>query len=63
VSAILNFKKKLKIKRLMAETIIRETKREAQRKAKRCTTRGSQKKKKEKVSPSRGKKLFHPWPL
>jgi len=49
VSAILNFLKKHKIKILMAETIIRETKREAQRKAKRCTTCGNQKKRKKLV--------------
>jgi hypothetical protein len=42
---------------MMAGTSIRDTKREGQRKAKRCIT--CKNKKKEKASPSRGKKLFH----
>jgi hypothetical protein len=45
----------------MAKTIIRETKREGQKKAKRLITWRAQKK--EKVSLSHGKKLFHPQPL
>jgi len=44
-------------KRSMAKTIIGETKREGQRKAKRRTTHKNQKKK---ISPSHGRKLFHP---
>ncbi len=44
-------------KGMMAGTSIRDTKREGQRKAKRCIT--CKNKKKEKASPSRGKKLFH----
>jgi hypothetical protein len=49
-------------KKLMAETIIRETKREGQRKAKKCTNhRNPRKKKKKKTSLSCGRKLFHPW--
>jgi hypothetical protein len=50
-------------KRLMAETITGEAKREGQRKAKRHIVRKNQKKKKEKVSPFHGRKLFHPRPL
>jgi hypothetical protein len=49
-------------KRSMAKTIIGETKREGQRKAKRRTTHRNQKERK-KISSSHGRKLFHPWPL
>jgi hypothetical protein len=49
----------------MAGTILGETKRERQRKAKRCiATRGKKiKKKKEKASSFHGRKLSHPWPF
>jgi hypothetical protein len=46
----------------MARTIIREIKKEGQRKAKR-RTHVARTKKKEKVNPFRGRKLFHPWPF
>jgi hypothetical protein len=49
-------------KRLMVETIIGETKREGQRKAKRRTVCKNQKKKK-KTRPSCGRMLSHPWPF
>jgi hypothetical protein len=52
---------KLKNKRSMVGTITWETKRKSQRKAKRQTSHKNQKR--ERASPSRGRKLFHPRPL
>ncbi len=46
----------------MVGTIIGETKREGQRKAKRGIARRNQKKK-ERASPPRGRKLSHPQPF
>jgi hypothetical protein len=48
-------------KRLMAGTMAGETKREGQKKAKRCIVCGNQEK--DKVNPSPGRKLFHPRPF
>jgi len=48
-------------KRPMAGTMAGKTKREGQKKAKRCIVRGNQEK--DKVYPSRGRKLFHPRPF
>ncbi len=45
----------------MAETIKGDTKREGQRKAKRCGTFRNQKQRR--ASPSCGRKLFHPQPF
>jgi hypothetical protein len=45
-------------KRLMAESITKETKREGQGKAKRCIAYKNQKREK-----ACSRKLFHPWPL
>ncbi len=50
-------------KKWMAETIIRETKKEGQRKAEKWTTRKNQKKKIESYSLSWYRKLSHPRPL
>jgi hypothetical protein len=47
----------------MAGTIIGEIKREGQRKAKRHTTCRNQKKRREKINPFNGRKLFHLWPF
>jgi hypothetical protein len=44
----------------MAETIKEETKREGQRKAKRCTNPRNQEKGRERASPSRGRRQSHP---
>jgi len=46
----------------MVGTIIKETKKEAQKKAKRHIVHMNQKKR-EKTNPPCGRKLFHPWPL
>jgi hypothetical protein len=45
----------------MLGTITKETKKKGQKKVKRQTIPRNQKR--EKVNPSRGRKLFHPWPL